>query len=60
MRLSELSETDVRELRVLAAIEAAYPVETELMGDRRASVILAKWQALRTPQNAPTGPGIDP
>jgi hypothetical protein len=52
VKLSDLTPADIRELRVLAAIELAYPVEAAAMGDRRASVILAKARAyqLRTPQ----------
>lgn len=46
MRLSELTPADLRELRVLAAIELAYPVQSQVLGERRASVILSKYKNL--------------
>lgn len=45
MKLSELTHRDLAELRVLAAIELAYPLQTAALGDRAASVILARHQA---------------
>lgn len=50
MRFSELTPSDLGALRVLAALELAYPVQAEKQGNRRASVILAghgAWMARR-------------
>lgn len=58
MKLSDLTETDLRELRVLAAIELAYPEQTKALGDKRASVILGKWEALDASREKPTTGGV--
>lgn len=57
MKLSDLTETDLRELRVLAAIELAYPVQSQALGDKRASVILAKWNARNDTAERRRNPG---
>jgi len=49
MKLSELDRQPaiIAGLRLSAAIELAYPVQSEALGDRRASVILGKLEAYR-------------
>lgn len=57
MKLSDLTETDLRELRVLAAIELAYPEQTKALGNKRASVILARWTAWHGTTERQVSPG---
>lgn len=58
MKLSDITPTDLRELRVMAAIELAYPQQTRALGDKRASVILAKWNAWRDTTEPQVSPGM--
>jgi len=47
LRYSELTHAEVCVLRICASLEPAYPESAEAQGDKRASAILAGYEAWR-------------